>query len=129
MEKRTYSIGGKKYIQREIGLAQLEALLALLEDANVKSFSEITNPAAVARLARGKALAKLLAILLVPEGRPFDPEKLDEIASEFEDANIPASIAVKVIADFFAINNGWIESIGSSFAEAQEAAGRGTDTG
>lgn len=95
METFKYSIGGKTYVMTPLVLGQMQQLIKLLSDIQIRGFDTIGIIAAL-----GDRLHKALAIILTPEGQSIREKKIDEIAEELA-FNMSFDLVIKVVEDFF----------------------------
>lgn len=101
MEK-TYEIGGKTYLQRELVLAEWRLLIPLLQELEFPPASSRVRQVLAALEAAGR-LEMALAVLLTEQGTLPQDKDLAALAKVFEYAMTPAQVA-EVIDDFFICN-------------------------
>jgi len=108
-EKFTYTIGGKKYVQRPLVLGQVNQLMAVLRGVDISS---VFNAASVIAML-GSKIQRALAIVLHEETplKPVGDDKfvylrdrnLNELSDEIE-FNIDPVTTLQVVEDFFDCN-------------------------
>lgn len=108
INRRTYSIKGRSFYQKELVLGQLELLVDLLKDVGLEK--GLTN-LEILKVLGGK-MPRAMAIVLLEDGCVINKVEMkeNEKAVEMEDIrkltdffanNVDISLALKVIADFF----------------------------
>jgi hypothetical protein len=112
MDSKNYMIGGVEYVQYPIVLAQLRALLPLIQEIN---FSDDMSPLDIVN-ALGDKLSKALAIVLIEKDSNVK-EALGAMASRSSKIECAISLeqTLEVIEDFFACNrvSSLVERLGS----------------
>ncbi len=100
MEKFTYTIGGKKYVQRPLVLGQVNQLMQLLKGMVIPERLDIMLLISL----MGDRLSKALAIILIEDGcTSLKDRDLDVLAAEIS-FNVETETAIKVVEDFFDCN-------------------------
>ncbi len=117
-EKFTYTIGGKKYVQRPLVLGQVNQLMQLLKGMVIPERLDIMLLISL----MGDRLSKALAIVLIEEDcKSLKDRNLEALAAEIS-FNVETETAIKVVEDFFDCNpiaslleklSGMTEKIGS----------------
>jgi len=99
MEKMTYEIGGKTYIQRPLVLGQWRQLIPLMAEISFPEDPGVQD--IVAALQNG--IERIAAVILTEEGAAIREKDLDALAEEFEFSLTP-EIILQVADDFFVCN-------------------------
>jgi hypothetical protein len=113
MEKEPYKIIGKEFTQDELNLEQDAALFDLVQESGREEILTVFDKLqkgeyqeALKTLLKEKLLAKIIAIALTPVNAD------DACLTEVEAGKTTNSVALRIIADFFTLNqNLWNELI------------------
>jgi len=100
MDKRVYKIQGKRFTQSELTLRQDKELFKLWKEAGVslEGLGSVQDVGGVLeKLIEGDLLERFLAIIL------------NGPREEVNWAEVPNSVVVEVLSDFFALNAGWLK--------------------
>ena len=107
LEKR-YEVGGKTFIQRPMVLGQAQQLLALLKGLPLPGSFQLM----AVMVAVGDKLHDLLAIVLVEKDKKPAEKKPEETAA-FLAENLPADMAMDMVADFLSLNGTFFDRLKS----------------
>lgn len=102
MEKCTYDIGGKTYVQRPLVLGQVRQLMAEISPLGGIN-PEAGRAEVITALIQCSQLERVLAVVLSPEGEDLRTKDIDALAREVEFGITPETI-VQVVEDFFDCN-------------------------
>lgn len=94
--KKTYTINEKKYTQQPLVIGQLARLLTELKGVRLVDLSPLGLISSF-----GAHLPRLLACVLLPEGKSPQEVDLDDLEKELFDVNLDQ--AMEVIADFLSM--------------------------
>lgn len=102
---KTYEIGGKKYEQRELVLAECRLFRRELQGLELPAATDVMGwvKEVVAALEESDRLDRVLAILLTEQGGSRRDKDLAALAAELVATITPQQIA-RVITDFFVCN-------------------------
>lgn len=139
-EEYRYKFGGIKYVLREPVLGQQTQLTELLRGINLSVGKNKKIPADMKALERmaidalkkipvnkvleilGSKAPQFYAIILTPEDTPMEHKKLEDVEKHIKN-NMPMSLQLRVIRDFFALGG---ETVRAAILLAQDAGGNGS---
>ena len=95
---KRYQINEKVYVQKPLVLGQLQQLLQEIGEIKIESPSIVGLISAL-----GEKLHKILAIILVEEGKSVKEKEIDILAEELKES-ITVEQAMEIIEDFLLFN-------------------------
>lgn len=122
---KEYVIGGKKFSQKTLVIAQWSPLLKMLEGLQIPEELDIK---AIVGVLGGK-LPQALAIILREDGKHLKEKNVEELTAFLED-NLELPTALEVVSDFFDLTpinsslsgiNGLMEKLASQMKTGQNS--------
>jgi hypothetical protein len=107
-DKFEYIIGGEKFFQTKLVWGQIKQIIEELEEVEIPIDFTIRDVLSIV----GKKLPRLLAIVLIPEGKTARDKDVDKMIDLFE-WELSAEQITSIIEDFFSCNPipFWLEKI------------------